>query len=249
MSVLERYSEYDNFAWFYNQYWGNQYHKMTFGILDRMLFQRIPPGAPILDLCCGTGHLTRALVSHGYEVTGIDGSEEMLRYARANVPSASFMLADARNFTLEYSVGAVISTFESLNHVMSIEELGLVFRNVHKALADNGLFIFDIITEEAYQTQWHKSSGIIGENDACILKGSYDPDNRLGRTDITMFRLEEEWKRSDITLFQRCYSPEEIQSGLEQCGFTEITLHHAGNDLGMDGELGVGRIFFVAVKG
>lgn len=75
----------------------------------------------------------------------------------------------------------------------------------------------------------------------------YDPVARLGRTEITMFRREGAWHRLDVALLQKCHSPDEIRSALAETGFEEIRRYNA-NDLGMKGEIGVGRAFFLAEK-
>jgi SAM-dependent methyltransferase len=239
---------YDRLAWFYNRYWGAHYHSLAIAILERMLLRGLPTAAHILDLCCGTGHLTQALAIRGYRVTGIDASLEMLRYARVNVPAADFIVADARAFSFPVEFDAVISTFESLNHVLSLEELVIVFRNVYATLRREGTFVFDLNTEEAYQSQWQKSSAVVEEDNVCIVRGGYNPAERIGQTDITMFRLEGKWQRDDLTLFQRCYSLEEIRSALEEVGFGKIAAYDAAKDLGMSGDLGIGRSFFLALK-
>lgn len=53
------------------------------------------PGAHVLDLGCGTGvPITRHLLDHGFRVTGVDSSSEMLRRASARCPEAHFLLGD-----------------------------------------------------------------------------------------------------------------------------------------------------------
>jgi trans-aconitate methyltransferase len=64
-----------------------------------LILSELSTDACLLDLCCGAGHLTRALAGRGYRVTGLDGSAEMLRYARENAPSAEFIWTDARTFS------------------------------------------------------------------------------------------------------------------------------------------------------
>lgn len=247
MSLVENETGYDRLAWFYNRYWGARYHHQALPIVEQLLLSRIPTGASLLDLCCGTGHLTRDLVGRGYRVTGIDSSEAMLRFARENVPAADFLARDARAFDLPSHFQAVLSTFDSLNHLLETQELVSVFRNVYRALSAGGLFLFDLNLEEAYLREWGKSSAIVAEDHACIVRGGYDPLTRLGRTEITMFRREGEWQRLDVTLFQKSHTPEEIRSALEETGFEQIGRDDA-NGLGMTGEIGVGRAFFLAKK-
>lgn len=243
-----RYTAYDRFAWCYNRYWGDRFSNQVLPVLERVLLPHLPAQGRILDLCCGTGQLARALAERGYQVTGIDGSEEMLRYARENAPGVQFILADARWLTFPASYDAVISTFDSLNHIMSLEELTQVFRNVHAVLERNGFFLFDLNMEEGYQTRWRGSFAIVEEEHVCIVRARYDPEQKIGQNEITMFRLEGGvWQRSDLTLSQRCYSENEIRAALSEAGFQEIVTYDAEKDLGMRGN--VGRTFFLARKG
>jgi SAM-dependent methyltransferase len=181
-------------------------------------------------------------------MTGIDSSEGMLRFAREKVPAGDFFLLDARAFDFPPRFQAALSTFDSLNHVIALEELAAVFQNVRRALSDGGLFLFDLNLEEAYLREWSKQSAIVEEDHACIVRGGYDPATRIGRAEITMFRREEGWRRSDATLFQKSHAPEEVESALAQAGFGAIRRYDAGTGLGMAGEIGVGRAFFLAVK-
>lgn len=246
MSLVQNSAGYDPLAWFYDRHWGTRYHRQAFPIIERLLLSRVPPGAPILDLCCGTGHLTHPLAERGYRMTGIDASEEMLRFAREKVPAAEFFLLDVRAFDFAPRFQAALSTFDSLNHVIALDELAAVFRNVRRALVDGGLFLFDLNLEEAYRREWDKQSAIVEEDHVCIVRGGYDPATRIGRAEITMFRREEEWRRSDLTLFQKSHAPEEVASALARAGFRDIRRYDAGTELEMAGEIGVGRAFFLA---
>ncbi len=276
MPAMEKYSEYDRLAWFYDRYWGERYHGEALAVIENLLSVRIPPGARILDLCCGTGHLTRVLAARGYSVTGIDGSEEMLAFARANAPECEFFAMDARSFSLPARFHAVVSTFDSLNHVMRIEELVQVFRNAHDVLVDEGTLFFDLNMEEAYTTMWGKSSAIVEPDNVCVVRGGFDTARKIGRTDITMFQLlhgesgeagehrelEEQgstqsserdtehgkWRRSDVTLFQKCHAPGDVERALREAGFAECASFDARRDLGMTGDIMIGRTFFLAGK-
>lgn len=63
-----------------------------------------------------------------------------------------------------------------------------------------------------------------------------------------MFRLTDNtWCRSDAQVQERCYSHEEIDAALAGAGFAETTCYDA-RDLGMAGQLGEGRVFFVTKK-
>lgn len=66
-------------------------------------------GERILDLGCGTGHLTAKIAESGASVIGIDSSPDMIAQARQNFPKLTFRLADATAFTAEEPFDAVFS--------------------------------------------------------------------------------------------------------------------------------------------
>jgi SAM-dependent methyltransferase len=239
------YSDYNDFAWFYNKYWSRAYSDQVFPTLEKLLLSRLSLQSHILDLCCGTGQLTQALIERGFQVTGIDSSAGMLHYARENAPGAEFILADVRSFSLPAAYHAVFSTFNSLNHMTTLEELKAVFKNVHKVLLEGGIFLFDVIMEEGCRFNWQDSFSLVKDDNVCIVQASYNPDERLGQGNITLFRLEgKNWQRSDVTLFQRSYPESEIRSALVGAGFSQVSTYDAIKDLGMTGH--IGRMFFLA---
>jgi ubiquinone/menaquinone biosynthesis C-methylase UbiE len=58
MKSEERFRDYAPLACFYDRYWGERYHALVLPILDRLLLHKLPPAtSPLLDVCCGIGHL------------------------------------------------------------------------------------------------------------------------------------------------------------------------------------------------
>ena len=219
---MTTYSDYDPFAWVYNKHWGNSFIPHALPALERLVFLDLPTKARILDLCCGTGQLAQILTERDYQVTGLDGSAEMLRFARENAPSVEYVHADARSFKLPAVFHAVISTFDSLNHVMTLEELTSVFRNVYATLREDGLFLFDLNMEAGFRLTWDDNFGIVEDDHICVVRSSYRPEERTARFDTTIFRLQDYWYRSDVTLYQKCYSEGEVRSALEAAGFSNV---------------------------
>ncbi|MEW6045474.1 MAG: class I SAM-dependent methyltransferase [Bacillota bacterium] len=238
--TTDTYRDYDELAWFYNRYWG-EFSVRVWPVVRGLVLCDLPAGASILDVCCGTGQMARLLTERGYSVTGLDGSPEMLAFARENAPRAEFTVAHARSFSLSRTFHAALSLYDSLNHVMSLDELTAAFRNVHAALLPGGLFLFDLNTELGYKTRW--AGGMearVGDDHAFISRSSYDPSKRLARMDFTLFRLERgSWRRKDVSLFQREYSQDEVRSALERAGFRQVSVHEP---------YGPARAFFLASK-
>ncbi len=223
MSKSERYTAYDDFAWVYNRHWGSSFTARAMAVIEGCILPRIPSDARILDLCCGTGQLAAALCETGYKVTGIDGSEQMLKYARENAPRAEFVQDDARTFKAPVSYDAVVSMFDSLNHVMTIGELRRVFERVHHSLRPNGLFLFDVNTEAGYLENWQGLHGIVEEDHVCIFPNTYDSEAGIGTVDFTIFRVEDEgWRRTDFQLTQKCHAMNEVVAALESSGMRDV---------------------------
>ncbi len=243
------YSDYDPFARVYNQHWGNEFTPRVFPLIEQLILRQLHAGASILDLCCGTGQMAQTLTALGYRVTGLDGSSEMLRFARENAPEAEFIHADARSFTLPQTCDAVICVFDSLNHVMTLEELTAVFQNVYAVLKDGGPFFFDLNMEAGYGLTWNDNFGIVEDDLLCIVRTSYSPEERTARFDATVMLLENGWQRTDFVLLQKCYSVSEVLSALGTAGFSGVEsycLDHREGLIGLTEE--ADRAYFLCRK-
>ena len=240
-------SQYDDFAWFYDTYWGTgpaSFSARVVPVLERLILPHVPQGGRILDLCCGAGQLAQDLTVRGYTVTGVDGSTEILKYARARAPSVEFIHADARSFSLPPQFDAAVSLYDSLNHLMQAADLTATFANVRGALKPGGPFLCDFNMLAGFETRWRGSFGLATDDHALVYRSSFDAGSQIGRAAITMFRLEHNaWRRTDLTLHQRCYAEEEITGALREAGFAELAAFDAAQDLGMQAE--VGRRFFL----
>jgi SAM-dependent methyltransferase len=246
MTATDIYSEYDDFAWFYNRYWGEEFCRPALAIFETLLFPHLPAGSCVLDLCCGAGHLAAALCERGYRVSGLDGSKAMLEFARNNAPEAEFIRADAREFKLPARFQAVIAAFDSLNHVMSLAELTQVFRNVHATLLQDGLFLFDLNMEDEAE-QFGQTLEMIEDDHVCVVRANYDSETKLKKYELTMFRLlAGNWQRTDLSLWQYYYTEAEVLAALADAGFKQVKTYDAHREFGMT--LSDGRMFYLARK-
>jgi trans-aconitate methyltransferase len=94
-------------------------------------------GERILDLGCGTGHLTAQIAESGARVTGVDRSAEMVGAARLAYPNLEFEISDARNLLFREEFDAVFSNAT----LHWIREPELVLHGVWKALRKGGRFV------------------------------------------------------------------------------------------------------------
>jgi len=98
------------------------------------------PGERILDLGCGTGHLTAQIAERGAEVTGIDSSAAMIGQARQNYPKLKFALADARHLHFDQPFDAVFSNAA----LHWIPEPSAVITGVAASLKPAGRFVLEM---------------------------------------------------------------------------------------------------------
>src|SRR5260370_31230475 len=108
--------------------------KRATGLLDLLAAQ---PGERILDVGCGTGHLTAQIAEAGALVSGIDRSPEMVRQAEEKYPDLRFQVMDAREITLPESFDAVFSN-ATLHWITEPER---VIAGIARSLPPGGRFV------------------------------------------------------------------------------------------------------------
>jgi len=111
-------------------------------------------GTRALDFGCGTGRSSRLLHKLGFNVTGVDISEDMLRIARAADLSGDYRLVPGDNLN-KFPVGAfdlVLSafTFDNIPGAMKVR----IFRDLRKLLAPNGAMVSVVSSPEIYTHEW-----------------------------------------------------------------------------------------------
>jgi SAM-dependent methyltransferase len=240
-------SSYDEIAGLYHALWADWYFPAAKPALEKLFFSQVPAGAAVLDVCCGSGHVTKELVKRGYKVTGIDSSAALIAQARKDLPQADLKVQDARAIQLAMRYDAALSTFDSLNHVLNFNELRRVFERVRGVLVSSGLFVFDMNVERAYLHDHQRWTVNIRDESVSLVRGSYSPQEKKASTEIIWFVKAGEsiWKQHKSVVEQRCYGRTEIVAALNETGFREIEAISA-EDLGVTADLGFGRIFFVA---
>lgn len=242
-------SSYDEIAGMYHALWADWYLPAAMPALERLFFSNVERGGRVLDLCCGSGHVTRELVRRGYKVTGIDNSAELIALAQRELPGVDLRVQDATALRLpKAAFDAALSTFDSLNHILSKDGLRSAFKGVHRALRKGGLFVFDMNLDEAYSLDMHQWAVDVKERSVGLVRGKYDPEAKKAFTELIWFvrtGADNVWRLRHSVVEQRCYPLEDILSIARGAGFPNVEVI-AARDAGVRSDLGFGRMFFVA---
>jgi len=156
----------------------------------------------LLDVCCGQGTLASHFVEHGYRVTGIDLSEPQLAFAEENLRehvkdgTVRLLRADAARFSTDERFGLATSTFDSLNMLQSRAALTHCFACVRRALVDDGMFVFDLMTRRGFWRDYNTAGVSDTEDELYVLKSVYDGGEKAA-TRMTGFVRSEDgrWER------------------------------------------------------
>jgi SAM-dependent methyltransferase len=229
---------YDGLAPFYDRLWGPVAVDDFLPMLERVLLPELTSGARVLDLCSGTGLLAAALTELGFRVTGVDASLGMTRRARRNAPVSALAVADARALPFRGCFDAVVSTFDSLNHLLELADVEAVLRQTRSALVPGGRLVFDANAASGYRARSGDGYGFADQRGACVMTPRFDANRHLAVFDITTFRLDDRWRRTDHRVVERPYEPDEILPLITRTGFESLWAYEAERDLDMAGHTG-----------
>ena len=220
---------YTSFAYVYDTFMDNvPYGEWARHIREKLCEHGVTDGI-VLDLGCGTGTMTERLAGYGYDMIGVDNSEEMLELAMEKKTESGYdilyLLQDMRGFELYGTVRAVVSVCDSVNYITEPDELEDVFRLVNNYLDPKGIFLFDFNTV-------HKYRDVIGDSTIAEDRGvcSFIWDNRyyekeqINEYDLTLFIAEDFNPMENAYVSERTADSEDALLSEEGAGDLEDTM-------------------------
>ena len=220
---------YTSFAYVYDTFMDNvPYGEWARHIRETLCEHGVTDGI-VLDLGCGTGTMTERLAGYGYDMIGVDNSEEMLELAMEKKTESGYdilyLLQDMRGFELYGTVRAVVSVCDSVNYITEPDELEEVFRLVNNYLDPKGIFLFDFNTV-------HKYRDVIGDSTIAEDRGvcSFIWDNRyyekeqINEYDLTLFIAEDFNPMENAYVSERTADSEDALLSEEGAGDLEDTM-------------------------
>ena len=206
----------------------------------------------VVDLACGTGSVTEILARKGYEVLGVDMSEEMLTVAamklmeQGKMPRFSCQLL--QELKLPRAVDMAVCALDSLDYILNPDDCKEAIRRTYKALNPGGIFIFDVNTPEKLRAM--DGQVFLDEDDDvyCVWRGEFDEETNICSYGMDLFQREgEAWHRSFEEHREYAYTREQLTGYLRDAGFTDIEVY--ADRLFESPRPGEQRIYFKARKG
>lgn len=206
----------------------------------------------LLDLACGTGSISEEMSTLGYDVIGVDNSEEMLNQAIEKKFDSGlniqYICQDMREIDMFGTIDITICMLDSINHLNSLEDVNRVFSKVSLFSEPDGLFIFDVNTKYKHEKVLANNVFIYETDDVyCVWENSYREETDEVHINLDFFeRNGNMYKRYSESLSERAYDIADLDKALIDNKF-EILAHYDGFSLNPPYNQSE-RIVFVARK-
>ncbi|MFT4412707.1 class I SAM-dependent DNA methyltransferase [Fredinandcohnia humi] len=181
----------------------------------------------VLDLACGTGEISVKLANEGYEVVGIDLSEDMLAVANSKAVDAGKKIEFYQQNMVEVSgllPFDIVTIFcDSLNYLQSEEEVQKTFKNVYNQLKSDGLFMFDVHSLYKMEHIFLNGPFVSNDEEVSYIWNCYEgPFPYSVEHDLSFFVQNEhspDYQRFEEIHIQRTFPIEQYKSWLVEAGF------------------------------
>ena len=216
---------YNEFAYFYDEFNGEADYDALYGyVTDELKAHGVADGI-LADLGCGTGDLTLMLTQAGYDVIGIDRSEEMLSVLREKADELGLigrlllLKQDLLDLDLYGTIRAAVSTFDTYSHIGPLDNFEKAIRKAAYFMEKGGVFLFDMNTP-------YKHRNVLGDNEftfeeedaACVWHNHYNAADR--KVEITVdIDYHETGEHFHEEFCEYTYDLATIRAALEKHGF------------------------------
>ncbi|MBQ8884105.1 MAG: class I SAM-dependent methyltransferase [Oscillospiraceae bacterium] len=220
---------YGRFALFYDSLMQADYDKIS-NRIDSLVMEFYNKRGILLDLACGTGTLCEKMAKMGYDVVGVDTSQEMLSVALdkkydSGLP-IQYLCQDMRKIDMFGTIDVTVCTLDSINHLACKEDVFETFKKVSLFAEPDGLFIFDVNTPYKHKFVLADNTFVF-ENDEvyCVWQNFLNDDNSV---DISLDLFEkdgESYFRASESFSEISIPLDEIKNMLCESGFEVLGVY------------------------
>ena len=222
-------SGYSAFAYFYDSLTENISYKARADYFDRLIKLHGGRKGILLDLACGTGSLSEEMARLGYDVIGTDASEAMLSCAmdkkfESGLP-IQYLCQDMTELDMFGTIDVTLCALDSLNHLVSLEDIRKTFERVSLFCEPGGLFIFDVNTPYKHRNILGNNTFVYDLEDVyCVWQNSFAEDSPDCRVDISLDIFEKNengfFTRYTDELSEIAFPREIIEKAVADSGMT-----------------------------
>lgn len=228
---------YNEFAYFYDELNSAADYDALYQYIQGELKAHDIQDGILADLGCGTGDLTLMLTQAGYDVIGIDQSEEMLSVLREKADELGLtgrlllLRQNLLQLDLYGTIRAAVSTFDTLNHIGPVDQFERAIRKAAYFMEKGGVFLFDLNTPYKHQhILADRSFDIEAEDAQCHWTNHYEPDT--GRVDIAIdIVYQDAGEHFQENFYEYSYPLKTVETFLQRYGFV-MTRIADGEDFG-----------------
>lgn len=218
---------FNAFSSVYDEYTQNVNYAERAGYIAELLQKSGVSDGILLDAACGTGSLSLQLCRLGFDIIAVDNSPDMLMVAReklsAVLDKALLLCQDITQLDLYGTVDCVVCSLDSVNHLLTPEEVLAAFKSIGVFTRSGGVFVFDVNTLYKHRNLLSDNTFVF-ENDSSFLvwRNSECDDNDVVNIILDIFIEDENgcYKRCCEDFSERAYDTALLSELLEKAGFS-----------------------------
>lgn len=219
-------SSYGSFSLFYDSLTDNAEYERRCDYLCGLFKENGISSGILLDLACGTGTVCEIMSARGFDVIGVDSSQEMLNFAMEKRFESGrdilYLCQDMAELDLYGTINCAVCTLDSINHVLSPKKVESAFEKVGLFMEKGGVFIFDVNTEYKHRKILGNNTFVYDLDDVyCVWQNTVDEKTAKVHIDLDLFAPndDESYERYTEEFDEVIYTEEQLTGWLKKAGF------------------------------
>lgn len=208
---------YNEFAYFYDEFNDDADYDALFAAVTARLRENGVDSGILVDLGCGTGDLTLMLSQAGYDVIGVDQSEEMLavlreKAAELEISDLLLLRQDLLELDLFSTIRAAVATFDTFNHIGPLPRLEQAIARAALFMEKDGVLVFDMNTPYKHTHILSNNTFTLEAEDAvCVWENRLEPEDQRTRISIRI-TYSDSGEACDEEFYEYWYTLDQIKA-------------------------------------
>jgi SAM-dependent methyltransferase len=231
---LDRRPLYHDFAWAYDLLVTDPVEPVVEVVVNAFAGHGVEPGSRVLDAGCGTGRYSMELSKRGFQVMGVDSSDQLVAVAEEKAQGLegrpTFAVADLQHFDASTPFDGILCR-GVLNDVLHHAERDAILQRLARVLRPGGVLVLDVRDWKSTIARYRNDP--VYERTARLPDGElrFRSSGRLRPVDQQLLLAERVTVRRgrrtesfEFDFAMRCWSEEELRARLKPAGFVELAV-------------------------